>query len=486
MSYWRTLFYFIALFLVFPFVSCEKEEINRNQPRLRFITEEYNPFNYTDNARITGLAPELLREICSLLEIESTMEVLPWEEGFNETLKTENAVLFTTTLNSTRKDLFKWAGPFASLDWIFYAASTRPVSLKTLEEAKEVGTIGVVPDYAMTEYLEAEGFTNLVYCTDIADAFTQLLNGAIDLFPSDQYTLEQALTSLGESVYSVIPQLTIKTELLYFAFNKSIADAVVSDFQEALNECKKNGVLKQLTQNFLHTSDYPDIFQIYTESYPPLTFMNEKGEISGYGSDIVREIMKRLNWFYPIRLSSWSNGYQLALNNPNFCLFTMDRTAIRENLFQWVGPIGTNTTRIYTRAGSGISVVSLEDAKNLATIGTVESWFSTQYLEEQGFTNLISEDDPVLLTEKLMNGQLEAFVCSELTFPDILAQLNHSYEEVTPVYELMSSDFYVAFSNSTPGSVIADWQEALMAMKNDGTYHAIGLKWFPKLIILEN
>ncbi len=486
MSYWRTSFYFIAILLLFQFTSCEKEDIHKNQPQLRFISEEYNPFNYTENSEVTGLAPELLREVCRQLQIECNIEFLPWEQGYNEALQTDNAVLFSTTLNSTRRDLFKWAGPFASLDWIFYAASVNPVPLGTLEDAKDAGKIGVIADYAMTEFLEEQGFTNLVPCSDLADAFTKLLNGEIDLFPSDKFTTEQALKAMGESVYSVIPQLTIKTELLYFAFNKSITDAVVSDFQDAINECKKNGVLKQLTQEFLHTSDYPDIFQIYTESYPPLTFRNEKGEITGYGTDIVKEIMQRNNGYDPIRLSSWSNGYQLALNNPNFCLYTMDRTEIREDLFQWVGPIGTNATWIFTRAGSGITLTSLEDAKKLASIGTVESWFSTQYLEEQGFTNLVPDEDPGILTKKLLNGQIEAFVCSELTFPTILTEMEHTYEDVTPAFELMSSDFYIAFSKNTPGSVVAKWQETLEAMKSDGTYTAIELKWFPKLIILEN
>jgi len=284
---------------------------------------------------------------------------------------------------------------------------------------------------------------------------------------------------LGKSPYAVVSLLTAKTDLLYFAFNKNVPDELVADFQGAIDLCKQNGTLKALTQRYLHTTDYPDILQIYTEPYPPLTFRGENGEITGYGTDIVTEIMKRSNECYDIHLSSWSNGYQLALNNPNFCLFTMDKTALRENLFQWVGPIGTNTTWIYVKAGSEIKINSLEDAKKLSSIGAVNSWFSTQYLEGQGFTNLVADSDPVVLATKLLNGEVDAFVCSDVTFPSILKQAGSDYSAVTPVFSVMSSDYYIAFSSTTSSAIVSQWQSALDAIKLDGTYEAIHQKWLP-------
>lgn len=182
--------------------------------------------------------------------------------------------------------------------------------------------------------------------------------------------------------------------------------------------------------------------------------------------------------YYQINLSSWSNGYQLALDNPNFCLYTMDRTEIRENLFQWVGPIGANTTWFYTNNGSDISISSIDDAKNLNSIGTVSSWFSTQYLQELGFTNLVYENEPEVLAQRLLDGEIDAFVCTDITFPDILAQLGYEYADVDPSFSLMSSDFYIAFSKSTSSTIVNQWQTALDEIKQNGTYDAIHLKWF--------
>lgn len=322
-----------------------------------------------------------------------------------------------------------------------------------------------------------KGFTNLVSCTDNVDAFDKLLKGEIDLLPSDKITAEAALKTLNKSIYTVTAISTIKTDLVYFAFNKQVPDDVVADFQTEIDRLKTNGTLRTLSQKYLNTSDVPAVLQIYTEQYPPISFRNNLGEITGFGSDIVNEIMKRNHIFVDITLSSWSNGYELALNNPNFCLFTMDRTALRENLFQWVGPIGTNTTWFYTKAGSGITITSVEDARNLNAVGTVSSWFSDQHLRDIGFTNLISDSDPNVMTEKLMDGEIDAFVCTDVTFPTILKGLGYQYSEVLRTCSLMSSDYYIAFSKNTPVSRINQWQTTLDSMKMDGTYEVLFQKW---------
>lgn len=467
------------LLITIGLIQCRKVEDNNQLYSFLFLTEEYKPFNYTEDGRLTGLGPEVLREICSGLKIPFEVTVLPWNEAYQTTLQTANAILFSTVLNAERKDLFKWAGPIASLDYDFYSTAQNHLIINSFEDARNVGQIGVVTDYGITQYLEGQGFTNLVYFENNAQVLDKLLNGEIDLFPSDRLSITASLEELGYSYYAVSPRFRVLTDLMYFAFNKNISDEVVADFQQKINQLKDNGRLKELYQEFIQSSEYPGKLLIYTEDYPPLTFMNSYGEISGFGTDIVREIMGRNNVYASIKLSQWRIGYELALNNPEFCLFTMDRTAIRDTLFRWVGPLGSNTTYFFTKVGSGITINSLEEAKELDAVGTVSSWFSDQYLRELGFTNLVSDGDPLVVTEKLMQGEIDAFVCSALTFPDILRSLGYQPEQVVASYALMSSDFYIAFSLGTSGNTVTRWQQTFDNMKADGTYDNIYLKWFP-------
>ncbi len=469
---------FMMPVILLLFIRCERKSDEPYRFNFLFLTEQYKPLNFRASGdSITGLAPEILKDICKALNIPFKVELMPWENAYSQALANDNAVLFSCILNSTRKDLFKWAGPIASLDWLLYSSSQNQVSLTTLDDAKKIGRIGVLQDYAITQYLIAQGFTNLVYCDNNVDAFDKLFKGDIDLFPSDRITAEAALEALNQSIFSVTSRLTVRTDLVYFAFNKKVPDDVVADFQKQIDAMKANGKLATLTHQWMNTNDVPGTLQIYTEQYPPITFRNSAGEITGFGSDIVSEIMHRNHLYSEVKLSLWSIGYDLALNNPNFCLFTMDRTPQRDSLFQWVGPIGTNTTFLYTRSGSGITISSIDEAKNLRAIGTVSSWFSDQYLRNLGFTNLVSDGDPKVMTDKLMQGNIDAFVCTSVTFPDILASLGYTYEQVVPEFSLLSSDYYISFSKNTPAATVSLWQSTLDAMEADGTYDAIYKKW---------
>jgi ABC-type amino acid transport substrate-binding protein len=462
------------------FLHCERDTTEDYGYEFQFITEIYKPFNYTEGGEITGLAPDLLKEICKNLNIPFNVSVKSCDEGYNLVQTTPGAVLFSTSMNSQRKELFKWAGPIASVEWNFYAQAQSQVSLQTLDDTRQLRAIGVLKDYTIEQFLVKNGFTNLVYCKDHQDAINKLLKEEIDLYPSDRYTTEATMKILGLSGYYLKEVLPIKTEMIYFAFNKMTPDEVVSDFQQEINRLKENGFFRSLYQEYLNSSDFPGTLVIYTEQYPPITFLGSFGEISGYGADVVKEIMKRNRIFENIKISTWSNGYELALDNPNFCLFTMDRTDIRNSLFQWVGPIGTNTTWFYIRKGSGITISSLEDAKKLSSVGTVKSWFSDQYLRNLGFTNLVSGNEPVEMAGKLMKGEINTFVCTGITFPDILEKAGYQYKEVTAAYSLMSSDYYISFSKTTSPSIVSKWQSAWEIMASDGTVAAIRKRWFPE------
>ena len=57
----------LASTLLLFFSNCNKND-NAGYPfKFQFITENYKPLNYVDNSILTGLAPDLLKEICNAL-----------------------------------------------------------------------------------------------------------------------------------------------------------------------------------------------------------------------------------------------------------------------------------------------------------------------------------------------------------------------------------------------------------------------------------
>ncbi len=217
---------------------------------------------------------------------------------------------------------------------------------------------------------------------------------------------------------------------------------------------------------------------VLTEEYPPVSFMKD-GKVFGFVTDIVREIMARQKLSDTIRLTSWDEAYSVALKDPNVVLFSTERTEKREKLFQWVGPVGKNSAIFYAKKGSGIKIGSLEDAKKLKGIATTKDWFTEQYLESQGFKNLVSSRVPTTNVKQLMDGSVQVSIFSDITAPEIVKNAGYSMDNIEPVFVVSNTYFYIAMSRGTPAETVSKWQSTLDDMKKDGTFENIYRKYLP-------
>lgn len=231
----------------------------------------------------------------------------------------------------------------------------------------------------------------------------------------------------------------------------------------------------QATQKDVKTS--ADLIML-TEEYPPVTFMKD-GRVSGFVTDIVREIIARQGIKDNIRIMSWDEAYNKALNTPNVVLFSAERTEKREKLFQWVGPVGKNSAIFYKKKGSDIKLNSLEDAQRLASIATTTSWFTEQYLKNKGFTNLVSSPLPATNIKQLMDGTVQVSVFTDITMPEIVKKAGYSIDDIEPVFLLSNTYFYIAMSLGTPVEIVKKWQSVLDDMKKDGTFERIYRSYIP-------
>ena len=215
-----------------------------------------------------------------------------------------------------------------------------------------------------------------------------------------------------------------------------------------------------------------------TEEYPPVTFIKD-GKVTGFVTDIVREIIARQGIPDKIRLTSWDDAYNIALSTPNVVLFSAGRTDKREKLFQWVGPVGKNSAIFYAKKGSGIKISSLEEAKKLAAIATTTNWFTEQHLKNKGFTNLVSSPLPANSVRQLMDGSVQVSVFTDITVPEIVKNAGYSMNDLEPVFLVSNTYFYIAVSLGTPVETVKKWQSVLDSMKADGTFEKIYRSYIP-------
>lgn len=218
--------------------------------------------------------------------------------------------------------------------------------------------------------------------------------------------------------------------------------------------------------------------QLYTEENPPLNFSRD-GQADGLASMVVRELLRRTGDSARIEVVPWARGYKRAQGGANIGLFVAVRTAEREALFQWVGPLVSTTTSFYGKRGSGLQIASLDDAKRVAGIAVPRDWYSHQFLQKEGFDNLHLVPKPHEMLRMTLYGRVPLMVYEDQLLPSLVAELGGSAADFERLYSFMRSSSYIVFSLATDPQLVRRWQLALDAMKADGSLARIHDQWLP-------
>lgn len=218
--------------------------------------------------------------------------------------------------------------------------------------------------------------------------------------------------------------------------------------------------------------------RLYTEDYRPFSYL-EDGKPDGMAVAVVEELIRRTGEPARIELVPWTRGYHQVRQQANSALFSTVRTAQREAEFQWVGPIARGYTRFYTHKDAGLRVVSLDDVRQLGTLAVPKHWYSYELLREQNLQNLYGVATPQDMLRLFRHGRVKLLLANTLTLDGILAEQGMNATQLQAQFDLMPNNSYIAFSLQTDAARVARWQQALQAMREDGSLERIYRHWFP-------
>ncbi len=217
---------------------------------------------------------------------------------------------------------------------------------------------------------------------------------------------------------------------------------------------------------------------LYTEDTPPVNYLDENGKPAGLAVDLVREIIRRTKAADNIKVQPWSRSYRMLLRNqPNTALFSTHRSAQRELLFKWVGPLLYKKVVLYKAKGSPLVIKSLDDARKVDAIGTYRDDSKEQFLEQNGFDNLARSARDELNPRKLSAGRIDLWISTSIQSKLTTAAAGINPDNIVPAVSLFEQGMYVAFSLSTSDKIVAQWQLAFEQMELDGSAAEIRNKY---------
>ncbi len=205
--------------------------------------------------------------------------------------------------------------------------------------------------------------------------------------------------------------------------------------------------------------------RIITEDNPPYNFADERGNISGQSTEIVRSLIGKTGSDATIELMPWSKGYDIVQNQPNTMIYSTGRMPFRDQMFKWVGPIGFADEWFYAKRGSNIRITSLDDAKKFKSIAVYRDDSNQLYLLEKGFTNLDVSENDVQCIKKLMDGKVDLWLGPSQGFAFLAYEAGINPAEIEPVSYVRRAEWYIAFNRLTADTTIEAWQKALDDMK---------------------
>jgi len=212
---------------------------------------------------------------------------------------------------------------------------------------------------------------------------------------------------------------------------------------------------------------WADVFKVYTEQNPPYNYI-EQGKVSGSSTTLVETLFTQCGHQVAgnsVHLLPWARAYHEVLHEKNTMLYSMVRSPEREELFQWVGPIGKMTLAIIAKKSTHLSVAtpSVLHRYKIATIPDTASekallslGFRTDELDR--FANVLSQ------FKKLKENRIDAIAFSVEGAFSLLKEMGCNVSDYEVVYVLKESDLYFAFNKDTNPKIITAMNETLKTL----------------------
>ncbi|MEW5682871.1 MAG: transporter substrate-binding domain-containing protein [Pseudomonadota bacterium] len=208
--------------------------------------------------------------------------------------------------------------------------------------------------------------------------------------------------------------------------------------------------------------------RLYTEEYPPWNYTRD-GQVSGLNTELIQQLLDKLGFSGQFEVVPWGRAQIFTQTQADSCFFSAVRTAEREALYQWVGPLSTEYVQLFSINPAQPKFNQLSDAAKLRIGGQTADAF-TDYGVSKGLKVQRIAEIPVNLS-MLQLQRIDLWLAGSIGGPYIAAQ------QGIRVYPVATSadafELWLACSLELPERVVVQLNSALQLSKQDGTLDQI-------------
>jgi polar amino acid transport system substrate-binding protein len=194
---------------------------------------------------------------------------------------------------------------------------------------------------------------------------------------------------------------------------------------------------------------------------PPASFAHN-GQAAGYAVEILEAVWQQMGVPpQPIRIVSWTEGYQAALDTPGTVFFAITRSPQRETRFQWVGPVH-NVDHVLVALKANAIVLHSTDYAHQYLTGVVRDDISESLMHVAGFAQneLVVAANWKENFQLLKSGQVQ-LVCVIEEAVDVFAMnAGIGKQNLEIVGIVATTGDYYAFNKSIDTALVLRFQQA--------------------------
>ncbi|MEE4669563.1 transporter substrate-binding domain-containing protein [Pseudomonas alliivorans] len=216
------------------------------------VTEEWPPYNYSENGQITGMTTEIVRAIMKVTGHDLTIVLAPSMRASLILKMRPRTIMYSMFRTPEREHVYKWVGPILEEAIHPYQLVAAPpvTSLEQLLHAPQITTrhAGLLPDM-----LQSLGFKNLdKSATESVQLYRMLLSDRTAIIIGDTdagVAYQSRQLNIAPGTLRQIP-IELYRSSLYIAFSRDCEDDMVDSWSSALETLRQSGELERIQRRY--------------------------------------------------------------------------------------------------------------------------------------------------------------------------------------------------------------------------------------------
>lgn len=222
--------------------------------KLQALTEDWPPYNYLENGKVTGIGVEIVNLVLKKANIQADIKIYPWARAYIIATNEPNVLIFTIGRTPEREKLFKWIGKIAPRKMnLFKLKKRHDIIVNSLNDAKKY-SIGVVRNSTSHLSLKNLGFESdgklSIVSKDIQN-LKMLFLGRIDLMAGNELALSYMSKNNNYNYSNLERGLLLSDDgHYYFALSNKTDEKIIQLLKNAYTELETTGVLDSIREKY--------------------------------------------------------------------------------------------------------------------------------------------------------------------------------------------------------------------------------------------